>query len=346
MKKKAAAIAYRNRTDRHVFYALISTSHSIGRLNVGVTRSNLRLSFAARALATGFAFLALSLAVAPGIAGATSEPIPAPSATTPAWFSTAEGAAYSPASYPNPFTWTTGSDSKEYLKVSYWGPGGRGPTNGQPDVMLSAVSGDSEQAIVVMSQSQFSKDITLLTDGFAVPGSNEAQRSVEVHFDGFGDLTLSRPSMPGDCSVDDPTSYTGIPVVALGQDQRKYQLTIDVTFAERTVQCANVATSVPANSSQPSPLSIGTEQGTPTAYAPPPPTPGPTPLTDAVRFLILAGLAIAGLALFFRWRTSPVFPAYLTNPPVAEYGSDEFPGATDHHGRHPVGPPFLEWVRG
>jgi hypothetical protein len=312
---------------------------------VSIVRSNLTLTSLRRTLLTGFALSALSLAIAPGIASAESDPTPAPSATTPAWYSTAEGAAYSPASYPNPFFWTTGSDNKEYLKVSYWGPGGRGPGPNQPDATLRVISSDPERASVSMSQSQFSKDISLLTDGFVLPDSNGARQSVAVRFDGFGDLTLSRPSMPADCSVDDPTIFTGIPVVALGQNQRKYLLNIDVTFAnrtaERTAQCAKTQpTVVPVDPNQSG--SIGTNQGYSSQFVPPQTVDLATPLTDGVRATIIVGILMTALLLFIRHRFSPPKPVI---PPV--FGSDELPRWLDHQGLrpHPDSPALREWLR-
>jgi hypothetical protein len=282
--------------------------------------------------------------------------LPAPAPTPPNWYSVAEGAEYIAGAYPVPYTWRSDAGVREYLKVSYWGPTGSGPSDGQPDAMLTVVSTNAESASVDLSASSFTTYITPLIDGLVLPDSSGARPDVGVQFYGSGNLVLSRPTMPADCTLDDPTTFTGIQVAALGQNQRKYLISIDVAFAdrsaERTARCAKAAATVPVDPNQPSPLSTesvsgGTEQGSPFPYVPPQPSAGPTPLTDAVRFLILAGLATVGLALFFRWRTSPVSPAAAAaTPPVSEYGSDDLPGASDHHGHHPVGPPFLEWVRG
>lgn len=311
------------------------------------------LSSAVGALLAGVALLAISLTVAPGVASATTTSTPAPSPTPPAWASTAEGAVYSPASYPSPFFWNTGSESKEYLKVSYWGPEGSAPDADQPDATLRVISTDPELASVAMSQSQFSKEVSILTDGYTLSNSNGARQRVAVHFDGFGDLTLNRPAIPTDCSVDDPSGFTEIPVVALGQDQRKYRLSIDVTFADRSTkrstQCTKAATSAPVDPGQDSLPTRGdhatygqTDQTFPTPYEPQPAAVA-TPVTDFVRFVIFAGLAIAGVRALYRWWRPST--AAASTPPVAEYSGDELPRWLDHHGLHPVGPSLRDWVR-
>lgn len=171
------------------------------------------------------------LVAGPALSAGAETATPSP---VPSWSTTATAPLYTETMPPAPTTetWIDEQKPTEKLRVSYQSPTGRGPGYGQPDLDIVAETADPESVQVSLDRSSFVPTITSIVDVFSPDVDGEPQL-VTATFDRANTFTIHRPDVSLLCVLGDAWNYRHVQIAALGQDQHKYLIQVEVSFGSR-----------------------------------------------------------------------------------------------------------------
>lgn len=226
---------------------------------------------------------------------------------TPDWYATSESPLYASDESPYGINEHSPTNAIDSWTLDYWSPLGDGPSAKETDADLTVVPTNPDSAVIELGGSQFASDVATFDDGFIVPGSTDATAPLSVSIDLFDSITLTWPAI--DCTVSiDPSNFEAR-AIAHGTNGRKYLLGITVTLPDRSAEHSKRCAPNHAESgSAPTSGAAESQSGSSDTFLVPdigqtlPMTARriPTPLTDAVGWIVLLAAIIAIAIIAFR----------------------------------------------
>lgn len=248
------------------------------------------------------------------------------------WYDTALGYPYDSTAHPSPHV--DESLIREGVKVSYYTPGGSGPSHAQGDLSINAfpMSEEASSTVVEIDFARFDSLLsdlgTTFTDAIVLPAKEKCQAlngtqnpQPEVNLVGSV-LSITRPAI----SCDSLHQYRyEFQIALLGSNGYKYLTDVDVAFGKQIEKPQEEVKTEPIEEPAESEEEPATEESAPPAPDEKPSTPAKpevaSPSTDAdpatlTALIVGAGIVLAIVAVVIRRRWPK--PGYLKGGALAE----------------------------